>query len=109
VASRAHCIGGGLSIKIKLRQCFLNALWHLGDDVLVFWGNHTGRIRKCEVQDDINETHNKIAIIATDIDNDTAEYSEEDGNLGNGIKFLDGGGKVMLWVVLSVWWSFGSR
>jgi hypothetical protein len=35
------------------------------------------------------QAHDKIAVIAADIYTDTAEYSEKDGNLGDGIKFLN--------------------
>jgi hypothetical protein len=86
----------------------LDALWHLGYNILMFWGKHTGRIRKSEVQYNINETHDKIPIFTTDIDDNTAEYPKEDSDLGNNIKFLNRGSKKMFWDVSSVWWTSGS-
>jgi hypothetical protein len=84
----------------------LDGLRHLSDNILVFWGKHTGRIRKSEIQYNINEAHNKITVSTTDIDDDTAEYSKEDSDLGNDIKFLNRGSKIMFWVISSVWWAF---
>ena len=102
VASRTHCISGGTAVKIKLGQCFLNTLRHLGNNILLFGGNHTGRVGKGKVQNNINEAHDKIAVVAADVYNDAAEYSEKDGDLGDHIKFLNQHGKIMFWVVSSV-------
>ena len=102
VTSRTHCISGGTAVKIKLGQRFLNTLRHLSDNILLFGGNHTGRVGKGKVQDNINEAHDKIAVVAADVYNNTAEYSEKDGDLGDGIEFLNRRGKIMFWVVLSV-------
>jgi hypothetical protein len=77
-------------------------LRHLGDNVLVFRGKHTSRICESEVQYDIDETQDEIAIVAADIDDDTTKHSEEDSDLGNGIKLVNGGSKIMIWVVSSI-------
>ena len=99
MAGRAHCIGGGATVEVKLRKCLLNVLWHLGDYVFLLRANLTTRASKGEEQNDIDETHDKVTIVAADIHDNAAEYAKEDGYLGNRIKITYRCGEMMFWIV----------
>jgi hypothetical protein len=69
------------------------------------WSHFTGRVDEGKEQNDINETHDEITIIATDINDNTAKHPEEHGHLRNSIEFLYRCSKMMVWVD----WSVGGR
>jgi len=84
----------------------LNTLRHLSYNIFMFWGKMTSGVGKGEVQNNIDETHNKITIIATDIHDDTMEHTKEHtkehGHLGDRVEFIYQGGKMVFWIVASV-------
>jgi hypothetical protein len=86
MAGGAYCIGGGATVEVKLRKRLLNVLRHLSNYVFVRWGNLTARASKSEKQNDVNKTHDKVAIVAANIYDNTAKYAKEDSHLGNCIK-----------------------
>jgi hypothetical protein len=88
MAGGARHICGGATIEVELRKCLLNVLRHLGNNVFMFWGNFTARASKGKEQNDIDKTHDKVAIIAANIHDNTAEDAKEDGHLGNRIEFM---------------------
>ena len=98
VTGGANSIGGGLTVEIELRKHFSDTLWHLGNNVFMLRSNCT-HASEGKIQYYINETHDKISVIAADINDDTAENTEENSHLGNHIIFSYQGVKMMFWSV----------